>query len=114
MDVVVLYLSNHLGLDLYSARLVSFTSAATFTWAGNRWFTFSSGARTAQPLGREWAIYVAAMALGGLVNYTTYAALITWIPLFHEQPWLAVAGGTAAGLLINFVLARRILYRSSA
>jgi putative flippase GtrA len=114
VDVAVLYLARHLGLDLYIARLVSFTAAATFTWAGNRLFTFNSDSSPARELGREWGVYLMAMALGGGVNYGTYAALITWIPLLYEQPWLAVAGGTAAGLLINFFLARRILYRTGS
>ena len=111
VDVGVLYAAHHAGLDLYSARVVSFLAAATFTWLGNRAFTFASGRRAAGGLGGEWAVYVAAMAFGGLVNYGTYAALITFLALFHDHPWLAVAGGTGAGLLINFVMARRILYR---
>ena len=114
VDVVVLYLALYLGLDLYVSRLVSFAAAATFTWVGNRLFTFSSDSSQPRGLGREWGVYLMAMALGGGVNYGTYAGLITWIPLLYEQPWLAVAGGTAAGLLINFFLARRILYRAGS
>ena len=114
VDVGVLYLAHGAGLDLYSARVVSFVAAATFTWLGNRFFTFGTGRKPASGLTGEWAAYLAAMALGGFVNYGTYALLITFWPLFHEQPWLAVAGGAAAGLLINFVTARKILYRPSA
>jgi putative flippase GtrA len=51
------------------------------------------------------------MAAGGLVNYGVYAGLVFQFMLFRSQPWLAVAAGTGAGLLLNFVLARRILYR---
>jgi len=114
VDVGVLYAMHRAGLDLYSARVVSFLAAASFTWLGNRAFTFASGRRGGGRLGGEWAVYVAAMAFGGLVNYGAYAALITWLPLFRDQPWMAVAGGTGAGLLINFVMARRILYRPGA
>ena len=111
VDVAVLYLARGQGLDLYSARLFSFLAAATFTWLGNRHFTFGSPAAAPRKLGGEWASYLGAMALGGLVNYGTYAALVTWLVPFREHPWLSVAGGTGAGLLINFLLARRILYR---
>lgn len=110
VDVGVLYAMRNAGLDLYSARVVSFLAAATFTWLGNRLFTFAAGRRRGTALGGEWAVYVSAMALGGLVNYGVYAALVTWLPPFHEHPWLAVAGGTGAGLVINFVMARRILH----
>jgi len=109
VDVSVLYLMRHLGLDLYTARIVSFVAAATSTWIGNRLFTFRAGSASAKKMSGEWAVYLAAMTLGGMVNYATYALLIHFLPLFHDHPWLAVAGGTGAGLLINFVLARRIL-----
>lgn len=113
VDVAVLYLLRHLGLDLYTARVISFIAAASATWLGNRVFTFQSQAGSRKKLTGEWATYLLAMTLGGLVNYATYALLITFIPLFHQHPWLAVAGGTGAGLLINFSTARRILYRDS-
>lgn len=110
VDVGVLYLLRDAGLDLYSARAISFIAAATFTWLGNRFFTFGTGKKARGRLTGEWFTYLAAMGLGGLVNYGVYATLITFWPLFHAHPWLAVAGGVGAGLLINFVFARRILY----
>lgn len=113
VDVAVLYLMIHLGLDLYSARVVSFVTAASSTWLGNRYYTFATAAAQQQKLGSEWARYIAAMTLGGLANYSAYALLITLFEVFKSHPWLAVAGGTAAGLVINFLLARRILYRSA-
>mgnify|MGYP001813352488 CR=1 FL=1 len=114
VDVSVLYLLKGLGLDLYTARLVSFLCAATFTWLGNRLFTFRESGLARRASGSEWLFYVAAMTLGGLVNYGVYAALITFVATFGHHPWLAVAAGTGAGLSINFLLARRILYRPGA
>lgn len=111
VDVSVLYLMLYFGLDLYVSRAISFVMAATATWIGNRVYTFRTGIHKQGRLGNEWVIYLIAMSLGGLVNYVTYALLVTFIPLFQLHPWLAVAGGTGAGLLINFILARRILYK---
>jgi len=111
IDVGVLYLARARGLDLYTSRLVSFLAAATFTWLGNRRFTFRTPPASRLQLGGEWVAYLGAMALGGLVNYGTYAALITWLYPLRAQPWLAVAAGTGAGLLINFLFARRVLLR---
>ena len=114
VDVGVLYLLRDRGIDLYSARVVSFLAAATFTWIGNRWFTFRSGRERAAGLHAEWFRYVLAMVIGGGINYGVYALAITWLPVFRQMPWLAVAAGTSAGLMVNFVLARRILYRPGA
>jgi putative flippase GtrA len=113
VDIAVLYTMRHLGLDLYSARVVSFLVAATTTWLGNRIFTFSRGNRPASGLSGEYASYLSAMMLGGLVNYGIYALLITWVHFLRDHPWLAVVAGTGAGLLINFTLARRILHRAA-
>lgn len=110
VDVGVLYLLRRAGLDLYSARVCSFVAAASFTWLGNRMFTFAAAPGSRGRLTAEWFLYLGAMTAGGLVNYGTYALLITFLGAFHDHPWLAVAAGTGAGLLINFVFARRILY----
>lgn len=114
VDVGVLYLARAQGLDLYTARLLSFIAAASFTWLGNRRFTFRTPDTEGRRLRSEWLTYLGAMGVGGLVNYGVYAALVTWVLLFHTHPWLAVAGGTGTGLLINFLLARQILYRPLA
>jgi putative flippase GtrA len=111
VDVGVLYLLRRSGLDLYSARVFSFIAAASFTWLGNRLFTFRSASGGGRRLSAEWSLYLGAMTFGGLVNYGVYALLITLLALFRDHPWLAVAGGTGAGMLINFLFARRILYR---
>lgn len=111
VDVGVLYFMRRAGLDLYSARLVSFVAAASFTWLGNRAFTFAAARGSARRLTGEWFVYLAAMTAGGLVNYGTYALLVTVSGLFRQHPWLAVAAGTGAGMMINFVSARRILHR---
>jgi putative flippase GtrA len=112
VDVGVLYLMRYLGLDLYSARVISFLAAASATWLGNRVFTFQSQPGGKKKLTGEWATYLLAMCLGGLANYVCYALLITYVPFFGQHIWLAVAGGTGAGLLINFFLARRILFKA--
>jgi len=113
VDVSVLYLMQHLGLGLYSARVVSFLAAATSTWLGNRRFTFQPHRRGGMNIPGEWMVYLVAMALGGSANYLTYALLISYLPLFYQHPWLGVACGTGAGLLINFILARKILHTAA-
>ena len=113
VDVGVLYLLRHAGLDLYSARVFSFIAAVTFTWVGNRLFTFRTASEARRRLTAEWLLYLGAMTFGGLVNYGVYATLVTLLAPFREHPWLAVAAGTGAGMLINFLFARRILYRGT-
>ncbi|GMN03774.1 GtrA family protein [Erythrobacter sp. MTPC3] len=108
VDIATLYGALAIGLGLYLGRAVSYLSAATFTWAVNRRFTFST---SASPSLAEWFRFVLANASGGLVNYITYAALVTWAAGLLAHPALAVACGSVAGLAVNYAASERFVFR---
>jgi len=110
VDVGALYFFKSKGFDLYTSRILSFLIAASFSWLGNRSYTFGSREDRLGKIPGEWFRYLLAMLVGGLVNYAVYAFMISQFELFYSQPWLAVGFGTAGGLLVNFLLARKILY----
>jgi len=110
VDVGVLYSLHARGIDLYTARVFSFIAAATFSWLGNRLYTFQSAATQLRKLPGEWLKYLFAMLLGGSVNYAIYSLAISQVELILANPWVGVAAGTGGGLLVNFILARKILY----
>ena len=96
-----------LGLNLYIGRVISFLTAATVTWALNRTFTFKhKGAWRAQ-----WVRFLLANALGGLVNFGTYAAMVSSIAVVHSHPVIAVAAGSLAGMGFNFTLSKWLVFR---
>jgi putative flippase GtrA len=111
VDTSVLWLMIHgAGLDKYSGRGVSFMAAVTFTWFGNRILTFRDRAASTG-LWREWATFVTANAFGGFVNLAVYTALVTFAPPPASNPFLAVFAGVLAGLLFNFALSSRVVFR---
>ncbi|WP_223071480.1 GtrA family protein [Erythrobacter sp. SCSIO 43205] len=107
VDVAALYASFALGAGVYLGRVISYLCAATFTWGGNRRFTFAS---ELPPSFGEWARFLIANASGGLVNYATYAALVSWGPGLLAQPALAVACGSIAGLVVNYLASSRFVF----
>jgi putative flippase GtrA len=113
VDSLVLYGAFALGFGLYSGRALSYLAAATFTWYGNRRITFTTtrahGVRAAT---REWAKFLAANLVGGAVNYATYAALVNMSPLVRSYPVLGVAAGSIAGLGVNFMLSKFVVFRA--
>lgn len=113
IDAGLLLLLLALGLGPYLGRAISLVTAATFTWQGNRRYTFDAPERAAGGLVGEWAVYLAAMLFGGGVNYGVYALLISFSPLFAAWPVLAVAVSTGVSMLVNFVTARWILQREN-
>lgn len=110
VDTAALYIAMHvLGAGLYGGRVISYLVAATATWALNRRYTFH--ARRSQDRFAEWGRFLAANAVGGLVNYVTYAALVTAHALAAAYPVIGVAAGSLTGLTVNFSLSRYFVFR---
>ena len=101
-----------LRLDLYSGRVFSYFVAATTTWALNRRYTFTSVDQA--PALMQWVKFLGANALGGLVNYGVYAAIVTYTALGAAWPVLGVAAGSVAGLALNFSVSKFWVFKNSA
>ncbi|MGI9129378.1 MAG: GtrA family protein [Roseomonas sp.] len=110
VDTAVLYAGLALGLGLYGGRAVSYVVAATTTWALNRLWTFRG--RGDGPVHRQWALFLVVNLVGFAMNYGTYAALISFVPMVAAHPVLGVAAGAIAGMFGNFVLSRRLVFRA--
>jgi putative flippase GtrA len=107
VDVAVLYLVAPL-LGWYGARVVSFLAAATATWALNRRYTFR---RSQASVLREYLGYLVTMLGGAVVNYGAYVLVLHWA----TGPWAPAAGvalGSCAGLVVNFLSARYLVFRA--
>ena len=96
-------------LGLYGAGVLAFLVAASFNWALNRAWTFRG--LGAGPRHRQWARFLAANAVGFVLNRGCYFILVTFSPICADNPVLAVAAGAIAGLFSNFTLSRRLVFR---
>jgi putative flippase GtrA len=96
------------GLDPFSARALSFPVAVTCTWLFNRRYTFRPSRDLT--LHREWMLYVSTQAVGLAVNLSTYAVLVWGSAVAAAWPALAVAAGSVAGLLVNYLGAKRVAF----
>jgi len=102
-----------LGVGKYTGGVIGFLAAVTFTWWGNRTLTFPDRAANGlQALFLEWLRFVGANGVGFAVNYGLYAALVTFAPAPADNPYIALACGTVAGLVFNFILSSRLVYRA--
>lgn len=99
-----------LHMDLYSGRVVSFLTAATGNWMLNRRFTFRQAGDHA-PI-TQWLKYLGANGIGFAVNYSTYAALITYVAVVKENPVLGVAAGSIAAMSFNFTINKFWVFRA--
>jgi putative flippase GtrA len=113
VDAGMLWLMTHrAGLDPYSGRVISWLSAASFTWLGNRYFTFfGARARGPFPIFREWLRFLAANAVGGLVNVGLYSTLVRFAPPPANNLFVALVLGVLAGLVFNFTLSKTMVFK---
>lgn len=107
-DTATVYATRR-ALGLYGAGVAAYFIAATVNWGLNRAWTFRG--RGAGPAHRQWMRFLAANLLGFTLNRGTYAALIATSRLAVAYPVLAVAAGSLAGMLVNFTLSRRLVFR---
>lgn len=113
VNEAALYIAlNLLALGRYGAPAFSFLCTVTFTWWGNRILTFTDHAHGVRGMAREWASFVAANSVGLAVNYAVYFAAITFAPAPLNSPYVALALGTIAGLIFNFTLSQRFVFRA--
>jgi putative flippase GtrA len=100
------------GLDPYTSRVISIFCAMTFTWWGNRKLTFAEHAATGTgAVFREWLKFVAANAVGAVVNYSTFTLLVRFAPFPLSNPLLATAIGVGVGMIFNFTLSQRFVFK---
>lgn len=109
VDTGILYLLKG-SFGLYDARAFSFIAAVFVTWLFNRTITFCNRS-SGHSKTREFGIYMALMLAGGSVNYAVYAFMVATVAAAARQPVLGVACGSIAGMTINLVTSRYLLFR---
>ena len=108
VDTAIVY-ALRAAVGLYAAGLVSYLAAATTTWILNRNITFRG--RGSGPVHVQWGLFLLANLLGFVLNRGTYAALVTWSALAAANPVIATASGAVAGMVVNFTLSRKFVFR---
>lgn len=109
VDTAVLYALRGFA-GLYAGRVFSFLAAAFTTWVLNRSLTFRDR-RSGTSRRSEFAIYLVLMLGGGGVNYGVYAAMISRYEFVGAHPVIGVAVGSLAGMLVNLLSSRFLLFR---
>lgn len=113
VDVGVLYATTGFA-GWYGGRALSFWAAATSTWWLNRRFTFTPASASTSGTPRrsligEYLSYLLSMVGGGIVNYLAYALTLHYLS-GPVAPAIGVAVGSVAGLTVNFLLARHVVF----
>jgi putative flippase GtrA len=102
-----------LGVGDHAGWFIAFVPAVTFTWWGNRKLTFADKVSDGHVgMLAEWARFVATNSLGAAANFVVYALLIGYAPFPLNVPYIALAIGILIGLVFNFTLSKRLVFRN--
>ncbi|GEA50064.1 hypothetical protein VIN01S_08680 [Vibrio inusitatus NBRC 102082] len=95
------------GFPTMLSRVLSFIVAATTTWLGNRLYTFKS---TSARFG-QWKRFFLAACISMLPNLILFKGILLFL---GESPFthiIAFVCGVAAGLVSNYLLSARWVFR---
>lgn len=90
------------------ARIPSFAVAVLVTWALNRRHTFPD--RGLQDRSTEALLYLAIQGGGALINLAIFWISLALQPQLVNAPVIALAFGSAGGLVFNYLLSSKWLY----
>jgi putative flippase GtrA len=94
---------------LYASGVIAWLVAASTTWWLNRSWTFKGRGDSA--MHHQWLRFLAVSSLGFVLYYTAFSLLAAYFPLCHRQPVFAVLGGVFAGMVSNFTLSRKLVFK---
>jgi putative flippase GtrA len=94
---------------LYVAGACGFVVAATINWAINRFWTFRHLAHAAAH--RQLLQFLAVNSIGFIFNRGTFFTLVTISLRCREYPVLAIIAGSVAGLIFNYFLSKKFVFK---
>jgi len=110
LDNILVYFAIYaLGVDPTLAGFLSFPFVVTYTWIGNRLFTFRDAPQSPKHI--QWAKFAALCAIGLVFNRGTYVFAISTLPVSPYTPALSLALGTAVGMFFNFFGSKKLVFR---
>lgn len=111
-EAALLFAKQILGAGDRLGWFIAFAPAVTFTWWGNRKLTFAEHASEGhRGMLAEWARFVLTNSLGAAANFIVYATLIAHAPWPLDVAYVALAIGILVGLVFNFTLSKRLVFR---
>ena len=116
VNAAMLALGSHwLHLPVEAALAFAIFVAMCFTWVGNRYLTFADRrAHGLRGMAEEWLRFVGANLLGAIANYAVAVALVHAGPGLLANKYVAQAVGVLAGLVFNFTLSRKLVFKGRA
>ena len=93
------------------AFVIGIATAMTWNFFWNRRVTFADA--DPSPLWRQYLGFCTSCSLGAVISFSTRTLLRRQLPVFDENIVLAVPFGVVAGMMFNYLLCRRWVFRTA-
>lgn len=103
VDSLVFFFLLKLQEDIMIARILAFWCAATFTWLGNRLYTFKN--QGISPKFKQWCRHMLSAHLSGGINLGVF-----WITLHYAPIYAAFVIGTSVGIASNYFFSQKYVF----
>ncbi|WP_163938372.1 GtrA family protein [Paraferrimonas sp. SM1919] len=100
-----------LGFSLGVARAIAFVVAATFTWWGNRIFTFNKAEKTSKL--KQWVKFFSVACFAAIPNFLVFSLLIWLLPNDVLAPYFALVAGILVGMLFNYFFSNKWVFKQA-
>ncbi|WP_045422372.1 GtrA family protein [Vibrio jasicida] len=109
VDTLIFSLLFHwLGLELMLARWIAFLFAATTTWLGNRWLTFSQAEKT-DPFA-QWQKFMVSACISAVPNFAAFKGLTLMFGTQNYMVYIALVFGILVGMMSNYLLSTKWVF----
>lgn len=99
-------------IGLFGATVAAYFIAATGNWCLNRFWTFRLSAAENQHMILQWLRFLLANSFGFMLNRGAVFLLYATVPFTQLHPAVALAVGAICGMMANFNLSRRLVFRA--
>ncbi|WP_038880558.1 GtrA family protein [Vibrio jasicida] len=109
VDTLIFSLLFHwFGLELMLARGIAFLFAATTTWLGNRWLTFSQAEKT-DPFA-QWQKFMVSACISAVPNFAAFKGLTLMFGAQNYMVYVALVFGILVGMMSNYLLSTKWVF----
>jgi putative flippase GtrA len=109
------FFTSGLKLEFAAANALTIFLTMIFTWLGNRYITFRQRrAHGFSGIAQECLKFMGANGFGAAVNYLTGVALVHFAPGPFNNKFVAQACGVLAGLVFNFTLSSKMVFKKAS
>ena len=96
---------------LMSSRVIAFFCAATSTWLGNRYLTFSDTSQQGSKR-KQWLKFMTSACISAIPNFITFKLSLEFLGSEGIWAYVALVLGILIGMISNYLLSDKWVFKA--